>query len=160
MSSARDDGLDFGDQDFGILLHLAMAAFKDALHARLAKDGFDDLGTSFGFVFRALGAGPMNLRALADLLGISPQGALKIVDEMVAKKYVRRAADPEDRRAVLLSLAPRGEKAFAAARKFHRAFEAELADRLGARRVSDTRAALVAIVDRSDPATARAVRPF
>src|SRR5690349_12943456 len=124
MSSANDD------TDFGILLHLAFARFKDALHVRLAKDGFDDLGTSFGFVFRALGAGPMNLKALAQLLGISPQGALKIVDEMVEKKYVRRLADPDDKRATLLALAVRGEKAFAAARQFHRRFEAGLAQQL------------------------------
>ena len=71
MSSARDSAT-----DFGILLHLAFARFKDALHAQLAKDGFDDLGASFGFVFRALEAAPLNLRGLAERLGISPQVAL------------------------------------------------------------------------------------
>jgi len=151
MSSARDRGT-----DFGILLHLAFARFKEALHAQMAKEGFDDLGTSFGFVFRALDGTALNLRGLAERLSISPQGALKIVDEMVAKKYVRRLADPDDKRATLLSLAPRGEKAIATAKRFHRCFEAELAERLGARRVADTRVVLAAL---AETATADA-RPF
>ncbi|MEZ5831113.1 MAG: MarR family transcriptional regulator [Dongiaceae bacterium] len=154
MSSARED-----DTDFGILLHLAFARFKDALHAQLEREGFDDLGSSFGFVFRALDGAPLKLRDLAERLGITPQGALKIIDEMVAKKYVQRFADPADGRATLLSLAPRGEKAIAAAKRFHRRFEAELARRLGARRVADARTVLTALADGSD-APAAGARPF
>lgn len=140
MSSERSAGL-----DFGILLHLAFAGFKQALHARMAADGYDDLGPSFGFVFRALGEGPLNLRAVAERLSISPQGALKIIDDMVAKRYVERRADPADKRVTLLALAPRGDKALATARRFHRRYEAELARRLGMRRMAEARAVLEAL---------------
>ncbi len=153
MSSRPDD-----DPDFGILLHLAFAAFKADLHRQMAKDGFDDLGTSFGFVFRALDTAPLSLRELAERLGISPQGALKIVDEMVAKDYVERLADPADGRVTRLALAPRGRKAITAARRFHRRFELQLAEKLGARRVADTRAVLTAIAGAGGEAGA--VRPF
>lgn len=156
MSSRRDTTV-----DFGILLHLAFARFKDDLHAHMAKDGFDDLGTSFGFVFRALEAAPLNLRGLAERLGISPQGALKIVDEMVTKKYIRRLADPDDGRATLLALAPRGEKALSSAHHFHRRFEAALAEQLGVRRVADARAVLTAMAEaKQASASQSAVRPF
>jgi len=144
--------------DFGILLHLAFAAFKEDLHRQLAKDGFDDLGNSFGFVFRALDAAPLSLRELAGRLGISPQGALKIVDEMVAKDYVLRQADPEDRRITRLTLAPRGRKAIAAAKRCHRRCEARLAEKLGQRRVTDTRAVLAEIA--AAAGEAGVVRPF
>src|SRR3954470_6268523 len=154
MSSRRDTAV-----DFGILPHLAFARFKDDLHAQMAKDGFDDLGTSFGFVFRALASEPLNLRTLAERLGISPQGALKIVDDMAAKKYVERLADPDDGRATLLALAPRGQKALATARRFHRRFEAELAQRIGLGRVAAARAALTALSEERDKATTGA-RPF
>lgn len=152
MSSTRDDEI-----DFGILLHLAFAGFKDALHARMAAEGFDDLGPSFGFVFRALGDGPLNLRAVAERLAISPQGALKIIDDMVAKRYVQRRADPTDKRATLLALAPRGAKALATARRFHRRCEAELAERLGARRVAEAREVLEALAATGEAA---GQRPF
>lgn len=147
------------DVDFGILLHVAFARFKNGLHAHLADEGFDDLGASFGFVFRGLEEAPLKLRELAERLDITPQGALKIVDDMVAKGYVTRLADPADRRATLLALAPRGEQALAAAKRFHRRFEAKLASRLGARRVADTRAVLSALVTADEPLI-RTVRPF
>ena len=153
MSSRAQD-----EPDFGILLHLAFAAFKADLHRQLVADGFDDLGNSFGFVFRALEAAPLSLRDLAARLGISPQGALKIVDEMVAKDYVQRQADPADGRVTRLTLAPRGRKAIAAAKRFHRRFEARLAEQLGARRVADTRAVLTEIAGTGGDAGA--VRPF
>lgn len=145
--------------DFGILLHVAFAHFKDELHARLAADGFDDIGPSFGFVFRALDGASLKLRELAERLGITPQGALKIVDDMAAKHYVTRLADPDDGRATRLVLAPRGEKALAAAKRFHRQFEAQLAARLGARRVADTRAVLSALAS-ADDGRRQALRPF
>ncbi len=153
MSSRTPDG-----PDFGILLHLAFAAFKEELHRQLAKDGFDDLGNSFGFVFRALDAAPLSLRDLAARLAISPQGALKIVDEMVAKDYVLRQADPADGRVTRLTLAPRGRKAIAAAKRCHRRFEARLAEQLGQRRVADTRAVLAEIAAAGD--ATGTVRPF
>lgn len=145
--------------DFGILLHLAFARFKDALHGHLADEGFDDIGPSFGFVFRALDETSLKLRELAERLEITPQGALKIVDDMVAKRYVTRLADPDDGRATRLTLAPRGEHALAAAKRFHRQFERDLTTRLGARRLGDTRAVLTAIAEVHDAGT-RAVRPF
>lgn len=147
------------DVDFGILLHGAFARFKDELHAHLASDGFDDIGPSFGFVFRALDGAPLKLRDLAERLGITPQGALKIVDDMAAKRYVTRLADPDDGRATRLVLAPRGEQALAAAKLFHRQFERQLATRLGAKRVADTRAVLTALAA-IDDGRMQALRPF
>lgn len=145
--------------DFGILLHLAFARFKDALHAHLAAEGFDDVGGSFGFVFRALDAHPLKLRELAEQLDITPQGALKIVDDMVAKRYVARLADPDDGRATRLTLAPRGKRALAAARRFHGDYETQWAAQLGARRVAETRAVLSAMAAVHETG-GRTVRPF
>ena len=80
---------------------------------------------------------------------------------MVAKKYVRRLADPDDKRATLLALAARGEKALSSAHRFHRRFEAALAEQLGARRVADTRAVLTARTEAKQPAAPQStVRPF
>ncbi|MBH9576199.1 MarR family winged helix-turn-helix transcriptional regulator [Inhella proteolytica] len=131
--------------DFGVLLNLAFAAFKDALDADLAAAGFDDIGTSFGYVFRLLAPGPCNLSELASQLGMSAPGALKVVDDMVAKGYVVRSADAQDRRVKRLQLTGRGHAALERARQFHRAYEQALAQRLGAAPVAATRTVLEAM---------------
>ena len=46
--------------DFGVLLNLAFGSFKAGLHAELARAGFDDVGPSFGYVFRLLASRPHN----------------------------------------------------------------------------------------------------
>lgn len=128
--------------DFGVLLNLAFGAFKGTLHEHLAKQGFDDLGPSFGYVFRLLDAGPQNLRQLADALDITPQGALKIVNDMVNKGYVIRSEDAQDARSKLLSLTARATKAMAAARRFHTKFERDLASRIGEKQSAAARLAM------------------
>ncbi|HZX25611.1 MAG TPA: MarR family transcriptional regulator [Telluria sp.] len=136
-------------EDFGILLNLAYGVFKDDLHAALAKAGYDDLGPSFGYVFRLLADQPRSLAEVAAQLGITPQGALKIVDEMVARRYVERSAHPQDGRIKLLSLTARGRQALAAAHAFHLRFERELAASIGAGNAQAARAALEHIAARA-----------
>jgi DNA-binding MarR family transcriptional regulator len=125
--------------DFGILLGLAYQSFVDELRAALHAKGFTDLGPSYGYVFRALGAEALNLRVLAGRLGMTDQGAAKIVDEMEARGYVERRAHPDDGRIKQLRLARRGRAALAVARNFHRQYERQLAERLGSREVAIAR---------------------
>jgi DNA-binding MarR family transcriptional regulator len=132
--------------DFGVLLNVAFAAFKDALDADLAAAGFDDIGSSFGYVFRLLTEAPCSLSELALRLGMSSPGALKVVDDMVAKGYVSRSADADDRRVKRLELTERGRAALSRARSFHEKYEQALAQRLGARQVAATRKLLEAMV--------------
>lgn len=116
------------DIDFGILLGLAYGAFVDEMRAELAQKGFDDLGRSYGYVFRVLGDGDRSLSELAALLGMTLPGAGKIVDEMEARGYLERRPDRSDRRVKRLRLSSRGRAALRAARAFHRRFERRLSD--------------------------------
>lgn len=145
--------------DFGILLGLAYQTFVDDLRATLHGKGFTDLGPSYGYVFRALGAEALHLRSLAGRLNMTDQGAAKIVDEMEARGYVERHADPDDRRIKRLRLARRGRSALAAARRFHRLYERRLAERLGSREVAVVRQILEAVTVGSDRAGAH-LRPL
>jgi DNA-binding MarR family transcriptional regulator len=120
--------------DLGILLGLAYGAFVDRMRADLARKGFDDLGSSYGYVFRVLGDADRSLSELARLLGMTLPGAGKIVDEMEARGYVERRPDRSDRRVKRLALSPRGRAALAAARAFHRDFEQRLEDAPALRR--------------------------
>jgi DNA-binding MarR family transcriptional regulator len=143
--------------DFGVLLNLAFGALKGRLHDQMREAGFDDLGPSFGYVFRLLDRDSPSLAELAAKLGMTPQGALKIVSDMTAKGYVDRADDASDARVRRLVLAPRGKRALAEARKFHAAFERELGRQLGERRVASARAVLEAM---AAGAAEQAARPF
>src|SRR4249919_1384816 len=119
----RDDRI-----DFGILLGLAFRAFVDEMHADLAARGFDDLGRSYGYVFRVLGDADRSLSELAAMLGMTLPGAGKIVDEMERRRYVERRPDRVDRRVEHIALSRRGRAALAVARAFHRDFEERLPD--------------------------------
>jgi DNA-binding MarR family transcriptional regulator len=148
--------------DFGILLGLAYQHFVDALNRHLRAHNFD-LGSSFGYVLRALAAQPLTATQLASRLHLTPQGAARIVDDMVKRGYVERQLDPADGRARRLVLAPRGQAALQEARAFHAAFEQQLADAWGAERAAALRAALEVLAgsangDGPDPSS-RLVRP-
>jgi DNA-binding MarR family transcriptional regulator len=146
------------DHDFGILLGLAYQRFVDELRAHLGEAGFIDLGGSFGYVLRALDQQPLTTSQLAARLGITSQGAAKIVDDMVAAGYVERRPDPGDGRQKQLFLSVRGSAVLAAARRFHRDFEQGLAGELGTRRAGELRAALTRIVERQPGAVDRGAR--
>lgn len=128
--------------DFGILLNIGFGVFKSGLHKHLKKAGFDDVGTSFGYVFRLLEDNPLNLKNISENLGITPQGALKLVNSMVEKKYIERLDDAHDGRIKHLRLTTRALLAMAEARKYHAQFEHNLAKRIGKQQAAVTRAAL------------------
>jgi DNA-binding MarR family transcriptional regulator len=138
--------------DFGILLGLAFQSFVDELHVDLAARGFAPIGAWDGYVLRALADGPKNQRALAEHLGITEQGAGKVIADLRRRKLLARTPDPADARAWLLDLAERGTAMLRAARAFHARYEAALARELGAD-AATTRRVLEAILDRSPPET-------
>ena len=147
--------------DLGVLLGLAYASFKDRLHAHLESHGYDDLGPSFGYVFRALDESALSLSELADRLEITPQGAHKLVAEMIECGYVERADDERDARVRRLHLSMRGRAALRAARRFHASAEQELVKELGPTKVAAARAVLDATVNAGSAETRTVrLRPF
>ncbi|MGZ3182926.1 MAG: MarR family winged helix-turn-helix transcriptional regulator [Telluria sp.] len=138
--------------DLAILLNQAFAALKDELHAEMARAGFSDLGSSFGYVFRLLEEGPRNLSQIAAALHITPQGTLKIVNAMLEKGYLQRSGDAEDARVKWLALTGRALEAMAVAAAFHRRSEQRLVRQLGAERVAAARAVLELVAGSAGPA--------
>lgn len=136
--------------DFGILLGLAFNQFVSELHDHLDGLGFTDLKPTFGYAFKVLAAGPVTTSALAVRLGITPQGAAKTVEEMVAAGYVERVADPSDARVRLLVITERCRALLDAGHTFHREFERGLAASLGEAPVAAMREVLTAVVERAD----------
>lgn len=150
------------EYDFGILLGLAYQEFVTELHVHLKAAGFTLLGPSFGYVLRSLAQENLTASQLAVRLGITSQGAAKIVDEMVSAGYAERGPDPMDGRIKRLSLTPHGWAALESARSFHHDYERRLGERLGAGEVETVRKVLTALVHGSDSpdGLARVLRPF
>jgi DNA-binding MarR family transcriptional regulator len=137
-------------QDLGILLALGYQEFVRRLHVDLAERGYDDLGSSDGYVLRALAEAPLTTSALSGRLGISKQGAGQIVDDMTRRGYLESTPHPDDARARLLALSARGRGALSSARAFHRRFERALVRRHGAEQVAALRGILTDLVPVSD----------
>lgn len=138
------------DLDFGVLLGLAYEQFVAELHDRLGEAGFTGLRTAFGFAFKALSAESLTTSELAARMGITPQGAAKTVEEMVAEGYVTRVPDPADKRVKRLVLTGRCRALLAVAHEFHVRYEEGLTAELGAERLTALRAVLDTIVARAD----------
>ncbi len=138
-------------EDLGLLLVRALDGFKHGLHRHLAEAGYPDIGTHYGVIFRALAARPHSLAEIAERLGITPQGALKTVAEMVERGYVVRRDDAEDQRVKRLHLTARGTAALRAARRHHARVERDLTQRLGASSTAAARAVLAALAERATP---------
>jgi len=88
---------------------------------------------------------------LADRVGVSKQAISQLVDDLEAAGVVSREADPEDARAKRVVFTPRGRQGILEGLALLRAMEAELAAEVGARRMEELRATLVAILAVIDP---------
>ena len=146
--------------DIGILLNVAFSIFKRDLHRHLAACGFDDVGPSFGYVFRLLDRDPHNLQGVSAALGITAQGALKIVNDMVEKGYVERRDDPDDGRVKWLELTDPAKAAMAQAKHFHHQYERGLTRRIGKAQVKALRSVLEEIYAGAHAAGDADIRPL
>jgi DNA-binding MarR family transcriptional regulator len=110
-------------------------AMADEIQRRLTDDGFGDLRFADGFVFQHLIEAPVTIGALAERLDVTQQAASKSVADLERRGYVSRVRDPADARVRLVALTKRGHGAVERAREHRAALVAELAERLGPRRV-------------------------
>jgi DNA-binding MarR family transcriptional regulator len=102
---------------------------------------------SFGFVLRAVAAEQPTVSRLAELLGVTKQGASRLADDMVTLGYLERNEDPADRRRTRLRLSPAGERIRARALAESHAMEDELRQRFGDTKVRHLRALLTDFIE-------------
>jgi DNA-binding MarR family transcriptional regulator len=137
-----------GNPDLAILLTGANRVVADRLGAAVEAAGIDDMRSSFGFVIRALAAREQTLTELAELLSVTKQAAIKVVDEMEQLGYVERVADSTDRRAKVLRLTAKAKRVRRTAMSASRRIETELRKDLGDDEVDAMRRALLRMLER------------
>jgi DNA-binding MarR family transcriptional regulator len=111
----------------GRALTIAVRLLVDDMHDRLAERGFADLRPAHGYVLNAAAGDGATASEIAALLGITKQGAAKVVAELVDSGYVTRSPSGSDRRARPVTLTARGSAALAAAAEIQRQLEREWA---------------------------------
>jgi DNA-binding MarR family transcriptional regulator len=134
--------------DLAILIVGGARVVADRLGEAVERAGIDDMRAPFGYVIRVLADRDRTLTELADLLGVSKQAAIKIVDEMESRGFLVRHADPDDRRVKLLRLTDKGRNVRRAALAASHAIERELRRGQGDADVDALRAALEALLER------------
>jgi DNA-binding MarR family transcriptional regulator len=148
--------------DLGLSALFAGQAVAGIVRDRLEARGFAGLRFSHGFLVQRLLEDEQSIAALAGALGVTQQAVSKTVAELERLGYVRRRADPRDRRVRLVALTERGRQAVEAAREERAALEADLRERLGPRRVAAATRLLHEVLELHGAAAAvrtRRVRP-
>lgn len=135
----------------GLLLFVPYRAMEARVFAELAREGFDDITPAQARVFQRIADGGSRLTDLAEQAGITKQSAGFLVDQLERAGYVERVADPQDGRARLVRVAPRGARSVRASRRIAAEVEREWSGRLGAERMDQLRAILTDLAEITDP---------
>ena len=133
------------DVPFPALLRAARQAYGSAIAAALAGTGCDDMPRNGAFVVGAIARTGAPLSEIIKSLGVSKQVAGQLVDTLVARGYLERAVDPDDRRRLTITLTARGGAAAATIRSAVEAVDATLLRSVGPESVAHTRATLAAL---------------
>lgn len=129
------------------LLRAARRTYGSAIRAAQAEVGCDDVPRNGAYVIGAIARGGSPLSEIITALGVSKQAAGQLVDTLVARGYLDRSPDAEDRRRLTVTLTERGRAAAAAGRSAVDEVDAQLTERIGADYVAHARVALGILIE-------------
>jgi DNA-binding MarR family transcriptional regulator len=133
------------------LLDVALESMLAEFRGELETSEFADLRPTHGCVFRFVRGHGMRLTKLAELASLTKQSAGEIVDDLVERGYAKRIPDPEDRRAKLICLTERGERAQAHGFGLFAEVEKRWMERYGRDKIETLRETLEEIAARERP---------
>jgi DNA-binding MarR family transcriptional regulator len=124
------------------LLEFSFDAVIEEFRGELEQSEFNDVRLTHGCVFRYMKERGLRLTEIAERGNMTKQSAGEVVDDLVARGYVERVPDPDDRRAKLVCLTARGEEAQTYGFYILAEIEKRWGERYGVERVADLRAIL------------------
>src|ERR1700733_479515 len=142
------------------LMEVVQEALFAEFRQELVATGYGDIRPTHGCVFRFIREEPLRLTELATLAGMTKQSIGEVIDNLVDLGYVKRVPDPQDRRAKLICLTARGEKAQKVGFGLFGKVEQRWAERYGPERFAQLRDLLEEIAIAESPsAVPELVRP-
>jgi DNA-binding MarR family transcriptional regulator len=136
------------------LFEIAKDAFFEDFRAELEQTEFADIRPTHGCVFRFVKGDGKRLTDVAELAGMTKQSVGEIVDDLATRGYVKRIPDPDDKRAKIICLTERGERAQATGLALFAKVEKQWAKRYGAERIAQVRELLEEIAANEAPEAA------
>jgi len=130
----------------GSLLRHAWQRVRDRIYSGVVSAGYDDLTRAHVGLFRFESVEGRRPSQLADQMSITKQSVNDVLRDLERFGYLTLRPDPEDRRARLVALTPRGRRLDAVVRREARVAEHELADALGASRFNALRQCLLELL--------------
>jgi DNA-binding MarR family transcriptional regulator len=137
--------------NFGVLLFIPYRHMEARILQAMSDAGYDDVTLAQARVFQRIAPGGSRLTDLAEQSQMTKQSVAGLVDELERMRYVRRAPDPDDRRARLIQVDKRGRQAAKAAQVAHNEIQAEWRSHLGTRRFAQLRELLEDLREITDP---------
>ena len=161
MASAPLDHRDgVSDVPLVRLLSMAVTVALEELHTELAARGHGALRPAHGYALNAVLNGRTTTSEIAPLLGMTKQGAAKLVQTLVDEGYLAIVdTSGEDGRRKPLALTAKGHDAVQASVDIQDEIEREWAELVGPRRMSTTRTALERAVTSATDGDYPPVRP-
>ncbi|MGE5408492.1 MAG: MarR family winged helix-turn-helix transcriptional regulator [Syntrophothermus sp.] len=133
------------------LMEIVAEALLVEFRAELEAAGYGDVRPTHGCVFRFVHEDGLRLTDLANLARMTKQSVGEIVDDLVELGYVERVPDPDDRRAKLIRLTGKGERAQVVGFGLFARLEERIAERYGADRLAAARELLEEIATTQAP---------
>jgi DNA-binding MarR family transcriptional regulator len=118
----------------------------EEMHERLRALGHPDLRPAYGYALNAVGRGDTTTAQLAAELGMTKQGAAKLVASLEQLGYLDRQQHAGDGRAQLLKLTPKGDDLLRQSARVQRELEREWEALVGAPEMAALRDALERLV--------------
>ena len=131
------------------LLSAATQLTVRRLNETLATRGYPNLRPADGYALLALGSEGATTSQLGARLGITKQAAAKISNRLEQAGYLCRSSHPSDARAQLLARTARGVELLETAADVQRQIEQDWARTVGARKVTEMRAALESVLQQA-----------
>lgn len=139
----------------GRLLGFGWIAVHRRVIEKVRARGFTDLADAHFTLTRCLDYEGTRVTALARRAGASKQAMSSLVSSMESMGYLRREADPDDGRAILVRYTRRGMALASALVESAQETEVELREQVGAKNVRELKRALLTFLDAAMPQHAR-----
>jgi DNA-binding MarR family transcriptional regulator len=133
------------------LLRAARHAYTSAIRQALDEAGCDDVPSNGSYVIGGMARTGAPLGEIVKGLRVSKQATGQLVDTLVARGYLDRSVDPEDRRRLNISLTERGRAAAVVVRSAIEDVDTVLERRVGREYIAHARVALGVLIDLSGP---------
>ena len=120
--------------NIGILLRTPFQTLVERIHVDLAKNGFEEIRPAHGNVFQFIGRNGSRITAMAEKAQMTKQSMSYLVAYLEERSYIERKADPEDGRAIIFCLTPKGRKVVDIAEQSIQHLQGEWKEQLGTKK--------------------------